>query len=374
MTKEYKMCNRCVMDTSDPDITFDENGYCNHCNKALKVLSEPPVGLPKEEKQRALNEVVERIKNDGKGKQYDCIIGVSGGVDSTYVAYLVKKLGLRPLAVHLDNGWNSELSVQNIENTLKILDIELYTYVLDWDEFKDIQKSFLKAGVPDLEIPTDHAINALLYQIAYKYDIKYILNGSNVETEQIGVHSWSNGHYDWRYIELIQKKFGKQKFRTFPHITPLKLIKWNFIKNIRRVRILDYVEYKKENVLNVLEKELTYKRYSKKHGESTYTYFIQNYILPKRFEFDKRKMHFSSLICSGQMTREEAIYELSKPLMAENEISELIEYVCDKFEITKEEFGRYMNLPVKTYFDYPSYNTHPIYRTLRELYKKIISY
>ncbi|MBP2143473.1 N-acetyl sugar amidotransferase [Methanococcus voltae] len=362
------------MDTSDPDIVFDENGYCNHCTRALKVLSEPPVGLSKDEKQKALDNVVNAIKRDGKGKKYDCIIGVSGGVDSTYVAYLVKKLGLRPLAVHLDNGWNSELSVQNIENTLKILDIELYTYVMDWNEFKDIQKSFLKAGVPDLEIPTDHAINALLYQMADKFGVKYILNGSNVETEQIAVPSWSNGHYDWRYIKLIQKKFGTQKFKTFPHITPLKLIKWNFIKNIRRVRILDYVDYNKENVLLTLEKELNYKRYSKKHGESTYTYFIQNYILPERFGFDKRKMHLSSLICSKQMTREEALLELSEPLMTEKELKYLIKYTCDKFEITEEEFEDYMNLPVKTYFDYPSYNTHTIYRTLRELYKKIIHY
>jgi hypothetical protein len=286
----------------------------------------------------------------------------------------VKKLGLRPLAVHLDNGWNSELSVKNIENCLNKLNIELYTHVMDWEEFKDIQLSFLKAGVPDLEIPTDHAINALLYDIAEKFKVKHILNGSNSETEQVAVNKWSNGHYDWRYIKLIHKKYGTKKIKTFPHITPYKIFKWSFIKKIRRTRILDFVDYNKENVLKLLEKELSYKRYSKKHGESTYTYFIQNYILPERFGYDKRRMHHSTLICSKQMTRNEALNDLKKPAISKEELKELMPYVCDKFEITKEEFEKYMKLPIKHYEDFPSYSTHIIFKTLREIYKKVVKY
>jgi hypothetical protein len=286
----------------------------------------------------------------------------------------VKKLGLRPLAVHLDNGWNSELSVKNIENCLTKLNIPLKTLVLDWGEFKDIQLSFLKAGVPDLEIPTDHAIKALFYQTASEYKIRYILNGANVMTEGIHVRKWSSGNNDWRYIKLIQKKFGSEKFKTFPYVTPLKLFKWNFIEQIRKFRILDFVDYNKEEILQLLEKELDYKRYTRKHRKSVYTYFIHNYILPVRFNYDKRRMHHSSLICSGQMTREEALKDLKKPAMSEKEAKQLIEYVCDKFEISEKEFKEMMKLPLKTYYDYPSYDNHLIYRMLRDVYKRIVEY
>lgn len=371
MAKEYRICKRCVMDSSDPEITFDEKGYCNHCTSALKRLDNPPFSLPKEARERELGLLVEQIKEDGKQKKYDCIIGVSGGADSTYVAYIVKKLGLRPLAVHLDNGWNSELAVKNIEGVLKGLGIDLYTHVLDWEEFKDLQLSFLKASVPDLEIPTDHAISALLYRLANKHGIKYLLMGTNFATESIAVRTWANGHYDWRYIKGIQKRFGKKKLRDFPYLSPSKVVYYQFIKKIRKVSILDYVDYNKAEAVEVLGKSFGWRNYITKHGESVYTHFIQSYILPMKFGYDKRRMHFSSLICAGQMTRTKALKKLKEPLFTEKELREMKEYVADKFGISIEELEKLLKLPNKHYSDYPSYENHPVYAPLKRLYKRL---
>ncbi|MBA2868491.1 N-acetyl sugar amidotransferase [Methanococcus maripaludis] len=367
-----KICKRCVMDITDPNIVFDENGYCKHCSNALEQNSKIKLNL--EEKNKELKKIVNLIKKNGKNKRYDCIIGVSGGVDSTYVAYLVKKLGLKPLAVHLDNGWNSELAITNIENTLKKLDIDLYTRVLNWEEFKDLQLSFLKASVPDLEIPTDHAIIATLYEVAHKFGIKYIISGHNIITESIGVPMWSNGHYDWKYISSLQKKFGNIKLVDYPKMTPLNIFYYQFIKDVKMIRILNYVNYDKKKVLKIIEKEFNWKNYPTKHGESIYTHFIQSYILPEKFGYDKRKCHLSNLICSEQTTRAEALCQLKKPLFTPKELEELINYSCDKFEISRKEFESLMKLPNKSYYDYPSYENSKFYKFLRETYKKIRVY
>ena len=217
---KYKICTRCIMDTSDPEIEFDNNTVCNHCKKYEELAAE--LTIPSQDRKKILQDIIHKIKMKGKNKKYDCIIGVSGGADSTYVAYLVKEFGLRPLAVHLDNGWNSELAVSNIEQTLKRLNIDLYTYIINWEEFKDLQLSFLKASTPDLEIPTDYAIAALLYKTAIKNNISYLILGTNITTEAILPPRWSCGHGDWKYIKSVHNKYGSKKLRTFPHFNFLQ--------------------------------------------------------------------------------------------------------------------------------------------------------
>jgi N-acetyl sugar amidotransferase len=353
MSHSYRMCTRCIMDTTDPDIQFDENGVCNHCRgyeeKARSYLRTGPKG------QAELNRLVEEIKAKGKGKEYDCVLGVSGGVDSTYVAYTLKNLGLRPLAVHMDNGWDAELAVSNIEKFLNQLDIDLYTYVLDWEEFKDLQLAFLKASVSDAEIPTDHAIAAVLYQVASERNIKYIISGSNLVTEGILPNSWTYGVNDWRYIKSVHHIFGSRKLKRYPHYSFLDLLYYIFVKRIQLIRILNYIPYNKEQAIDVLENQLSWRNYGGKHYESIYTRFFQGYILPKKFNIDKRQAHLSTLICSGQITREEALAEMQNPAYAGYMLEEDMEYVLKKLELAEDEFEHLMSLPTKSYKDYRTY-------------------
>jgi N-acetyl sugar amidotransferase len=348
---EYRMCTRCVMDTTDPEITFDENGVCNHCHTYDRLVREHIVDG--EQGRKRLELLVNDIKRDGWGKKYDCVIGVSGGVDSTYVAYLVKKLGLRPLAVHVDNGWDSELAVKNIEETLKRLDIDLYTEVLDWEEFRDLQVSFLKASTPDSEIPSDHAINATLNAMAEKIGVKYNIIGTNVRTETHLPHSWSQGHSDWKYIRGLQSRFGARPLKSFPHFNLFTFYRRMFTQ--KRIEILNYVDYSKKEALRVLQEELGWRYYGGKHYESIYTRFYQGYILPEKFGFDKRRSHLSSLICSGEVSREQALEELSLPTYSLSMQEEDREYVVKKLGLTDEEFAVILNAPKKSYWDYPSY-------------------
>lgn len=363
MDRPYQICTRCVMDTTDPDIVFDENGVCNRC-KSQELAIKHRV-LPTDRCEGALNKLVEKIKASGRGNQYDCIIGVSGGVDSTYVAYLVKKLGLNPLAVHMDNGWNSELAVSNIEKVLNDMDIDLYTEVLDWEEFKELQIAFLKASVSDAEIPTDHAIWAVLFEQAIKNKVKYIILGTNVVTEGILPSSWTYGTQDWLYIKDVNKRFGQKVLRTFPHLSLLKKVYYELVKKIKVISILDYIDYNKDDVRKVLEEELGWRYYGGKHYESIYTRFFQGYILPNKFNIDKRKAHFSSLIVSGQITRQDALKELETPAYAGYMLEEDMEYICKKFEFSQETFQQIMSLPVKSYADYKSYQ--PIRNVAKKL-------
>ncbi|MDA9945242.1 N-acetyl sugar amidotransferase [Schleiferiaceae bacterium] len=346
------MCSLTIMDTTgNPEIKFDENGICNYVRDYQRLLA---VRVPDEARRSAkLQRMVEDIKNSGAGKEYDCVIGVSGGVDSTYLAYLVKTLGLRPLAVHLDNGWNSELAVSNIEKTLKAIDIDLHTHVLNWEEFKDLQLSFLKASVPDGEIPTDHAITAILYKMAAKFKIKYIISGTNVKTEGIMPAIWSDGHLDWKYIKGIQSKFGTHRLKSYPHLSLFSYFNFILIKGIKKVSILDYVEYDKPKVLKFLESELGWRNYGGKHYESIYTRFFQGYVLVKKFNIDKRRGHLSTLICSGMMTKSEALDEIkSDPYPSKQMLQEDIDFVMKKLNLTEEEFKDILNLENKFYGDY----------------------
>jgi N-acetyl sugar amidotransferase len=292
------------------------------------------------------------MKSRGRGRDYDCLIGVSGGVDSTYVAYLTKKYGLRPLAVHLDNGWNSELAVKNIELTLSRLGIDLYTEVLDWTEFRDLQLSFLKASTTDMEIPTDHAILAVLWKQALSHDIKYIISGMNFATESTFVPSWVYGHWDWRYIKGVQRKFGSRSLKTFPHFTLFDLFQTHVLRGVRSISILNYVDYNKEAAMQTLSDELGWQYYGGKHYESVYTRFIQGYILPEKFGVDKRYGHLSDVVRSGQMTRERALVEIEKPPYPGDLFAKDYSFLLKKFGISSEDFQKIMAAPVRTYRHY----------------------
>jgi len=351
---DYQICNRCVMDSSASEITFDQNGNCNFCSsyflKAQDRIFEGTVG------EDMLNAVVSSIKKDGSKKKYDCIIGVSGGVDSTYVAYKVKQLGLRPLAVHFDNSWNSELAVSNIEQALDKLDIDLYTYVINWPEFRSLQKSFLLASTPDGEVPTDHAIAAILYKTAAKFNVKYIINGNNFKNEGILPESWAYGHIDWKYIRSVNKIFKGEKLRTFPHFGFLQFAYWTFIKRIKIINILNYLDFDKSKAIDLLKSELDWRPYGGKHHESVYTKFYQAYLLPLKFNIDKRRAHLSNQVVNNEVAREEALEELKKPILKDSEIVELNDFVKKKFKFSDVDFDRILNTAPKTFRDYP--NSH----------------
>lgn len=352
MRENYQICTKTIMDTSDPDIVFDKDGVSNHYYRYLEMKQK--AGFENaEERDSACNNLITTIKQDGKGKKYDCIIGVSGGVDSTYVAYLVKKqFGLNPLAVHFDNGWNSELAVKNIEKTLNKLGIDLFTYVVDWEEFKSLQIAFLEASTPDGEVPTDHAIIATLYRLAAKYNVKYILNGVNVESESIMPIRWGYGYYDLPYIKDVNDKFGTTKLKSYPKLSLQKLAYYNKIKKIQFIPILNYVEYFKEDAMKVIQEELGWIYYGGKHYESIYTRFYQAHVLPKKFKIDKRRAHYSNLICSGQMTRAQALEEIKKPTCDQELEQQDLEYFLKKLQLSGADYKRIMNAPVKFFTDY----------------------
>jgi N-acetyl sugar amidotransferase len=360
------------MDTTDPDITFDPDGICDHCKKAERVLASEPYALPEERKEQALQTLVDEIKHRGKGKRYDCVIGLSGGVDSSYVAYLTKQLGLRPLAVHLDNGWNSELAVHNIENICKTLGIDLFTHVINWEEFKDLQLAFLRASTPDSELPSDHAINAILFEVARRHKIDYILHGVNSASESIMPKAWAQGYQDWKYIKSVHSKFGSKRLRTYPHYGLLKIFYFMYLRKIHAVRILDYVPYDKEQAKAVISEQVGWRNYGRKHCESNYTRIFQEYILPTKFGYDKRRAHYSSLIMAGQVTREEALRSLASPLYTSSmPLKEDIRYLVNKFGISESEFETIMSSPAKTIHDYPNHSDSWYYRLGRMAHRTL---
>ena len=353
MDSSYRMCARCVMDTSVPDIEFDAEGICNYC-KLYETRIQAEV-ISGEAAQQRLDVLANTIKARGTKKPYDCVIGVSGGIDSTYVAYIVKrKLGLRPFAIHLDNGWNSELSVNNIERTMKNLDIDLYTYVLNWDEFKDLQNSFLRSSVANCEIPTDHAIIATLFKSAATKNIQYILSGENIATEAIMPKSWMYNARDLRLIRSIHRRFGTVKLRSFPTINLLRLFYYIYFRKIKYIPILNLFHYVKTEAKQILQDELGWRDYGGKHRESIYTRFFQSYILPKKFNIDKRIAHLSCLIMSGQVSRDEALTELEQPAFSSHEVEEDEIFVTKKLGFTIDEFEELLKESPKSYADYPN--------------------
>jgi len=357
------------MDTTDSEITFNNDGYCNHCSYTIEYKKIH--GLNPSQKQNEFNKKIQYLKSKGQGKKYDCIIGVSGGVDSTYLAYLVKEAGLRPLAIHLDNGWNSELAVSNIKKVLNHLNIELYTHVLDWNEFKNLQLAFLKASTPDSEIPTDHAILALLRKIAVQEKVPIVL-GTNISSESILPPSWSQGYSDWGYIKKINEKFGQGKLKDFPHTSVLKFVYYERFKRLKIISLLDLIDYDKEQAKQFLIDKLGWVDYGGKHYESIYTRFFQGYILPEKFGFDKRKAHLSSLIMAGQITRDEALIELKKEAYPKDLVEKDKAYVIKKLGITEHEFEEIINTLPKKYLDFSPKLPRKFRELERIFFKKII--
>jgi N-acetyl sugar amidotransferase len=354
------------MDTATTEITFDDKGVCNFCHQYDNVTTKD-LYVDKGGEER-LNNLIAKIKKDGKNRQYDCLIGISGGVDSSYVAYLVKKVyGLRALAIHLDNGWNSELAVANVEHIVKKLDIDLSTYVLDWKEFKDIQTSFLKASVSNVEIPTDHAIWALLIKTAAKHKIPYIIAGNNVVTESIMPESWLYGSKDSKFIKSIHKQFGKVKLKTYPSLSTLDYIDYLLIRGIRWVPILNYINFVKSDAKQLLIEELGWRDYGGKHYESIFTRFFHSFYLPVKFGYDLRKSYLSALVCSGQMSRTDALEELKQAPIDSELLKQDRDYVVKKLGLSEEEFEQILNNTNKNFNDYP--NNDSLWRNFSWLIK-----
>jgi len=348
----YQICRRCVMDTTDPYIKFDEKGICNHCKEYFK-LAKQKVFVGNEGEKR-LNKIIDDIKKSGKGHKYDSIIGLSGGVDSSYSAYLTKRFGLRPLAVVVDNGYDSRIAKMNVKNIVKKFNWDLYTYIINQEEFIDLQLAYLKASVIDIEAITDHAIAAVLYKVACENKVKYIISGNNIVTEAILPESWSWYKNDLKNLKNIHKKFGTIKLKEFPTLGIWKDIYYRVFKKIKFVTFLNYVKYIKRDAKKIIIKELNWKDYGVKHSESIFTKFYQCYILPQKFNVDKRKAHLSTLICSGQITRNEALKELMKPLYNQNALKKDKAFVLNKLGLSEVEFEKLMRLPIKAHQIYGS--------------------
>jgi N-acetyl sugar amidotransferase len=372
--RPYRQCSLSVMDTiADPGITFDDKGICNYYYEYKEA--EKKYVLTGEAGRKKLEEQAEIIKNAGKGQPYDCIMGLSGGVDSTYIAVLAKELGLRPLAVHFDNGWNSELAVQNIENIVTKLGVDLFTYVIDWEEFRDLQVSYLKASVVDIEAITDHAIFATLFRLAGDKKIKYMLSGTNVHMEQTLPKSWIHPKADHVNIQAIHKKFGTVPLKTFPFMNAKVKRYYHQIIGIQSVSLLNYVEYNKKQVKERIQKELGWRDYGGKHYESIWTRFYQGYILPKKFGIDKRKAHLSDLIFGGQISKAEALAELELPIYDPEQLKIDYEFVLKKLRLSHEEFEALMNLPPHSHYDYdyemPVDQRYPLLKPVKAIYRKL---
>ena len=369
--ENLQICQRCVMDTTDPEIKFDERGICNHCKTAEQALNRPPLSLSPMEKEAELLSIIHNIKTESSSKKYDCIIGLSGGVDSTYVAYKVVELGLRPLAIHFDNTWNSTIAEANNDNICSKLHIDLFRYKVEWNEFRNLELAFLKASTPDLEITSDHGIVSLLNQQAAKNNLSFIISGLNSSTESILPPSWSRGHYDWKYIKSVNKTYSRCTLKAFPHTSFTSTIFYRKIRKIKWLHILNYLNYNKSEAKELITKELGWQDYGGKHYESIITKFWQGYILPVKFGFDKRKAHLSSLIISGQITREQALEELKHPAYPPEELENDIRFFCSKMEISLSEFRKIMKSPPKTFWDYSSYEKTWYYVFLNYLWKLI---
>ena len=351
--REYQICTNCVMDTSDSRIKFDENGVCDHCNDFQ--INVKPNWYPNEEGLKRLESTVSKIKEDGKDRDFDCLLGMSGGVDSSFLLHLaVKELGLRPLVFHVDGGWNSELAVNNIQVMIDKLGLDLYTEVINWEEMKDFQLAFFKSGVPHIDIPQDHAFIATLYNFADKHNIKYILNGGNISTECVrNPMEWLYYGTDMAQIKDIKNKFGTIKMESYP-FSPILRHKFylKYIRKIQVVKPLDNLNYIKEDALKLLAEEYGWTPYPQKHFESRFTRFFEGFWLPERFGFDTRRVQFSSLILTGQLSRQEALEKLKKPAYNIETIKDEFNYIAKKLGITSSKLEEYLKMPKKFYWDY----------------------
>ena len=342
-----KSCQKCLYDETTPNILFDEAGICNYCRSHDELNRQYPTG---EEGKKRLYRIFDQIKKEGKNKKYDCIVGVSGGCDSSYLVYMAKDYGLRPLAVHFDNTWNSTTATENIYNVLNKLNVDLFTYVVDNKEYDDIYKSFLKAGVPDIEAPTDIGLASTLNIAAEKYKISYVLEGHNFRSEGISPLGWL--YMDGKYIADIHQRFGTLPMKTYPNMPLYKFIKWMLVNRIKKIRPLWYIDYHKDDVKKFLSDHLGWKWYGGHHLENRFTAFYHSYFIPKRFGKDFRALGYSALIRCGQMTREEGLSLMNEPPYLEDEIVDLVK---KRLDFNNDEFEKIMSLPHRTYKDYKTY-------------------
>lgn len=355
MTMTDQICTNCVMDTTDSKIIFDEKGVCDHCNTFYSDI------LPKwhtdERGDKELQKMISKIKKEGEGKDFDCLMGMSGGIDSSYLLYVMKeKYGLRPLVFHVDAGWNSQIAVNNIERLVDGLGLDLYTEVINWEEIKELQLAFFKSGVSHVDTPQDHAFFATMYKFASKHKIKHILTGGNYSTECVrNPLEWMYYQSDSIQLRDIYKKYGRGKLKDYP----VSNILWHkvylpYIKGIKLIRPLDFVPYNKDEAMQLLVDKFGYQKYPQKHFESRFTRFYESYWLPEKFGYDTRKVQYSSLILTNQMTRDEALEKLSKPAYDPETIHQDFEYVANKLGVSVAELQSYMDAPNKTYKDYKS--------------------
>ena len=371
----YQRCSLSVLDNiADPAIRFDGAGISNYYHAYKKAEAVVPFLAPDAEQQ--LDQVVSKIKKAAGKDRFDSIMGVSGGVDSTYMAYQAKKLGLNPLVVHFDNGWNSELAVKNIENIVSKLGFELFTLVVDWNEFKDIQLAYLKASVVDIEAITDHAIIATLYKLAAEHGIRYILSGTNIVTEFVLPSYWIWNKYDSKNIKAIHQQYGSVPLKTYPFLSMQQRHYYQRVKKIETVAILNYMPYRKTEVKDTIIRELGWRDYGGKHYESIFTRFYQGHILPQKFHIDKRKAHLSNLVFSGQMSREEALQELHTAPYAGEQFRTDFDFVLKKFNLTEAEWNSIMAQPRREHaaFDHDKrtvWEQYPYLKPLRGVWRRL---
>jgi N-acetyl sugar amidotransferase len=351
----YQICTNCIMDTTDPNITFDERGWCDYCrNYHQNIL---PNWHPDEIGAKTLAPIIEKIQSDGKGRDHDCLIGLSGGVDSSFVTYLAKReFGLRPMLFHVDAGWNSQEAVNNIERLVDGLNLDLFTEVVDWEEMKDLQLAFFKAQVPHIDTPQDHAFFAGLYNFAARNNFKYILTGANYSTECVREPlEWHYHASDLRQLRDIHRRFGKRPLKNFPTADIFRYkIYYQYVKGVKVVKPLNYVPYIKKEAIQKLTDLFGWQTYPYKHYESRFTRFYEGYWLPKKFGYDKHRAHFSSLILTKQMTRAEALELVSRPAYDQETIAQDFEYIAKKMDLTTEKLQEIMNGENRSYRDYKS--------------------
>lgn len=368
--RSYQMCSRCLMDTTDPEINFDVYGVCNHCRDFdLVIKSQWP---SPEQGEVLLAEMIATLKIHGKGKNYDCIIGLSGGVDSSYCAMKVAEWGLRPLVVHVDAGWNSELAVMNIEQICKRLGFDLVTHVIDWEEMRDMQLAFLRSNLANQDAPQDHAFFAALYGYAEKAGIRHVINGSNFATESILPRAWGYDAMDATLLKGVHGRFGTSPRGNFPVISFFELyVKYPHLLRMDVLKPLNFLTYRKQDAIETLERDLGWRYYGGKHFESRWSRFFQAYYLPYKFGYDKRKAHLSSLVLDGQMIRSEALEALKQPLYDERLLAEDKVFIAKKLKISGDEFEDLINQSVRHYSEYPNHQkklraVRIIYRTFRK--------
>ena len=348
-----KICSNCVMDESDTNIVFDEKGVCDHCNDFYDHIK--PKWHTDSKGKKELDKIISKIKLDGKDRDFDCIIGMSGGADSSYLLHkVVVDFGLRPLVFHVDGGWNSEIAVNNINAMIDKLGLDLYTEVINWEEMKDFQLSYFKAGVANIDVPQDHAFVATLYNFADKHRIKYIMNGGNISTECVrNPLEWLYYGTDMSQINDIRKKFGTIELKTYPFSSVFRhKIYLKYIRQVNVIKPLNFMPYIKSEAMSFLEKEYGWKPYPQKHFESRFTKFYEGYWLPKKFGYDTRKVQYSSLILTEQLKRDDALEALKKPAIPDEEAAHEFEYIAKKLNISTNELQMYFDQENKTYRDY----------------------